>query len=130
MCNFWSAILTRDGVVLWDRDITSHEEIIQKHGLNDKKLADRDFVRIEITPNDITSKKKSDWRYKLDEPSTAPDWYANDPMTQEKKVWAEWMKMITQLHDSLKASNLNFERKASIIERVTKMKPGDATVSR
>ena len=90
MCKFWSAILTREGKVLWDRNMSSHEELIRKNNLNDGELKNRDFVRIEITPKDITSKKKGDWSYKVDEPSTIPDWYQNDPLAQEKIVWKEW----------------------------------------
>ena len=90
MCKFWSAILTREGKVLWDRNMSSHEELIRKNNLNDGELKNRGFVRIEITPKDITSKKKGDWSYKVDEPSTIPDWYQNDPLAQEKIVWKEW----------------------------------------
>jgi len=51
MCNFWSAIITRNGEVLYDKDLTSHEELVKKHHLKDDKLENRDFVRIEIVPN-------------------------------------------------------------------------------
>ena len=98
MCNFWSAILTRDRKVLWDRDITSHGYLIRKFKLADDKLADRDFVRIEITPNPgkLASKKKSDWTLKIDEPSTLPDWYANDTRGNDKLIWAEWKHAMEQ----------------------------------
>ena len=43
MCRFWSAILTRDGRVLWDPGMTSHGDIIEKFELEDIKLKDRDF---------------------------------------------------------------------------------------
>ena len=130
MCNFWSAILTRDSRVLWDKNITSHEELISKFNLNDSKLDDRDFVRIEITPQNIASKKKSDWSYNLDEPKTVPFWYANNPLDQEKLVWNEWRKMVKELHESFRLAKINLERQGAIIERVKNMKPGDAIVSR
>ena len=67
MCNFWSCILTREGKVVWDKDATSHEDLIKRAGLVDGKLEDRDFVRLEITPKILASKRKSDWVFKVDE---------------------------------------------------------------
>ncbi|MFA5313167.1 MAG: hypothetical protein WC375_07635, partial [Methanomassiliicoccales archaeon] len=132
MCNFWSCILTRDGKVLWDPAITSHEGLVEKFHLKDAKLADRDFVRIEITPpdNNVLNRKQGDWRYKVDEEGTLPEWYAVDPIAQEKVVWREWRRMVKQMDADLKAKCLDFSRKDKIIERVNTMKPGDAKVSR
>lgn len=98
MCKFWSAILTRDRRVLWDRDISSHEELIRKFGLKDDKLADRDFVRVEVTPKTgkLASKKKSDWVLKIDELDTLPDWYTNDTRGNDKLIWAEWKSAMEQ----------------------------------
>ena len=90
MCNFWSCVLTREGKVLWDKDKTSHEDIIKKHRLKDDRLEDRDFVRLEISPKDIRSKRKSDWVYKVDEEGTLPKWYSANPKHQEAIVWKEW----------------------------------------
>ena len=59
-----------------------------------------------------------------------PDWYANDPMAQEKIVWKEWEKMINQLHESFKSANLDFSRKTAIIERLRTTEPGNNNVSR
>ena len=132
MCNFWSCVLTRDGKVLWDPAITSHEELVSKFQLADTKLKDREFVRIEITPpnNDVLNRKQGDWRFKVDEEGTLPDWFANDPIAQNKIVWREWKKMVKQMDADFRSKGLDFLRKDRIIERVNAMKPGEATVSR
>ena len=132
MCNFWSCILTRDGKVLWTKDSSSHDALIKQNKLNDSKLEDRDFVRLEITPpnNDVMNKKRGDWKYKVDEEETLPDWYQNNTMAQEYLVWAEWARMNAQLHKHIEDTGLNFSRKESIIERFNAMRPSDAKVSR
>jgi hypothetical protein len=130
MCKFWSAILTRDGLVLWDKDIKSHSDLIKKFGLKDIKLKDRDFVRIEITPENILSKKRGDWHYKVDEEGTLPDWYCNDTRAQERVVWAEWTLMVKQMHQSFKDARVRLDRFAAILERLKKVNLKTATVNR
>jgi hypothetical protein len=130
MCNFWSAILTRDGRVLWDKEIVNHTELITKFGLTDTKLLDRDFVRIEITPKNILSKKKSDWTYKLDEEKTAPDWYANDPARMEKTVWKEWKNMLSQMHQGIRDAGVHLDRFERILDRLKMVDLKDAPVVR
>jgi len=130
MCNFWSAILTRDGKVLWDKDIETHSELITKFGLKDDKLENRDFVRIEVAPKNIMSKKKSDWVFTLDEPKTIPSWYEEASAAHNLTVWTEWRKMITAMHKDIADAGLNLDRMKAIEERCKTMKPGNATVSR
>jgi len=48
MCKFWSCVIDRRLKVWSDGNSSSHEVIIEKAGLNDNKLEDRDFVRLEI----------------------------------------------------------------------------------
>jgi hypothetical protein len=68
MCKFFSAIIKRDGTILWDKNSNSNEDLIKKDGLSDDKLIDRDFVRVEYTQNDgCFSTKKGEWTYKEDE---------------------------------------------------------------
>jgi hypothetical protein len=52
MCEYFSCIIDRGFKVHWLEESSSHEDIIEKAGLADDKLEDRDFVRIEITPKD------------------------------------------------------------------------------
>jgi len=105
---------------------------VSKFQLADTKLKDREFVRIEITPpnNDVLNRKQGDWRFKVDEEGTLPDWFANDPIAQNKIVWREWKKMVKQMDADFRSKGLDFLRKDRIIERVNAMKPGEATVSR
>ena len=77
MCNFFSAIVTRDGRVLFCEE-DSHETIIQRAGLRDDKLIDRDFVRIEIPNGDLA-------KYREDEIGTLPEWYNRDVVRDKCK---------------------------------------------
>jgi hypothetical protein len=96
MCNYWSCILTRDGRVLWSPETSSHEDIIRTNNLEDNKLKDRDFVRLEIAPKIIWSKKKADWKFKVDEEKTLPKWYSDAPKKWEALVWREWRSAMKQ----------------------------------
>ena len=77
MCNFLSAIITKNDV-FYDFDIDSHEELIKKHGLNDK-TKDPDFVRVEYVPEDVLDDKKP-WAFRTDQ-DFKPEWYS--------EKWAE-----------------------------------------
>ena len=68
MCRFFSCIITRMGDILFtEKD--SHEEIINRAKLDDTKINNRDFVRIECIP------KENEWAYIVDEKDTLPKWY-------------------------------------------------------
>jgi primosomal protein N' len=88
--------LTRDGRVLWSPETSSHEDIIRTNNLEDNKLKDRDFVRLEIAPKIIWSKKKADWKFKVDEEKTLPKWYSDAPKKWEALVWREWRSAMKQ----------------------------------
>jgi hypothetical protein len=84
MCNFFSAVVVRSGRVLHNAyEDDTHESIIAKHKLKDDKLKDRDFVRVELTPQDADFK---DWAYKVDEQGTLPKWYSDKANKHETKV--------------------------------------------
>lgn len=126
MCNYWSCILHRDGRVLHVLDEDSHEAIVQHYHLDDNKLADRDFVRIEIVPNDIMSADRADWSYRVDEPRTLPDWYANDTRRWDAVVWAEWERVMSeQIWDTPWCGRVTTMR-----DRLAALRPGEAAVSR
>ena len=78
MCQFYSCIIDRNLKVYDSIEIDdSHETTIEKFKLNDKKLENRDIVRLELNPNwkELMAKfKKSDWNYKVDENGTLPLW--------------------------------------------------------
>jgi len=81
MCQFLSALATKDGQVLHASEYTdSHEVLVRYFGYtkNDLQLHDdrRIFVRVEFTPpadlDCVTDVKK--WRFKLGE-NVAPAWF-------------------------------------------------------
>ena len=93
MCNYYSCILTRDGTVHDSSDSSSHDDIITANNLDDSKLKDRDFIRIEITPinnMDIFSTDRSDWTLTVDEPHTIPGWYEEDMSSLNERCWKAW----------------------------------------
>ena len=125
MCHFWSCILTRDGRVIWDKNTTSHETLIASAGLDDSKLIDRDFVRIEIAPINIFSKDRGDWRYSVDEEGTLPVWYEADTRHWEAVVWDAWGEAMQQ---TLWAAPW-YDRMMALVDRIKALRLGDATVS-
>ena len=76
MCEFISCIWTKGKKVLWDEQAHSHETIIKKHKLKDAVLMNRNFVRVELTPdyNELTHDLNK-WQFKVDEEETLPDWF-------------------------------------------------------
>ena len=74
MCKFYSAIVMKNGDILHDVHLTSHEDIIDLYKLKDDSMRDN-FVRVEYTPEnssdlpDITK-----YQLNVDESST-PDWF-------------------------------------------------------
>jgi hypothetical protein len=75
MCKFYSAIVMRNGDLLHNENLQSHEDIIRLFNINDTQINCDNFVRVEFTPL-----KESDYpdieKYllKVDEDST-PDWF-------------------------------------------------------
>jgi hypothetical protein len=98
MCNYFSCLITRDLKVVWDTSMVSHEELIKKAGLEDDKLIDRDFVRIEILPIGETYSKltrnKKDWVFKIDEEATLPEWFKSNEAECEALCWTAWSESV------------------------------------
>ena len=98
MCKFFSAIITRDKKIVWDRNTNSHEDLLKKAGLEDDKLHDRDFVRIEYTQKTGKfSVKKQDWLYTEDEERTLPTWYVRQSTYFKEKCWKVLRKELKAL---------------------------------
>jgi len=93
MCKFWSCIVDRKGRVWHDGNSSSHEKAIKMSGLKDDKLEDRDFVRIEINPEKFTMKMK-DWKFKIDEEGTLPEWFTRERKHFRKMCYAELFKYL------------------------------------
>jgi hypothetical protein len=92
MCNYFSAIVTRDLKVHWSKKTCRHEDIIAELKLADTKLVDRDFVRVEITPNnkEKLTRNRADWTYKVDEDDTVPAWYKKAEAIIQASIWVNW----------------------------------------
>ncbi len=75
MCKFYSAIVMRNGDLLHNENLTSHEDIIDLFNINDNQFNCDKFVRVEYSPDenkdlpDITK-----YVLRVDE-STTPDWF-------------------------------------------------------
>jgi hypothetical protein len=79
MCKFYSAIVMKNGDILHNENLTSHEDLIRLFNINDSQVNCDKFVRIEFAPDDNKDLPDIE-KYKLniDEDCT-PDW-----MTAEK----------------------------------------------
>lgn len=95
MCNFFSAIITRNEV-LWHKDLDSHEEILKywkvkrdtyKRILHDSNYTPS-FVRIEIIPqdNDIFNHNLKNWRIKIDQ-DIIPEWFERNRLRYEDQAY-------------------------------------------
>jgi len=77
MCDFFSGVVTRNFEVLTDLNSNSHEDVVRKHGLDDKLGVDderRKWVRFELVPKNLFGKRRSNWKFKLDE-RIKPSWF-------------------------------------------------------
>ena len=76
MCNFWSFLAIKDGKILEEFGVNSHEDWItifkNKHHLRDNN--NPNFVRIEFTPPEPFSLAFSQWKFKVDQ-DLRPDWF-------------------------------------------------------
>jgi hypothetical protein len=96
MCNYFSCIITRDLKVHYSKKTCSHEDLINELKLQDIKLVDRDFVRIEITPKNPGNytRNSQDWNFKVDEEDTIPSWYSENKTKSEEAIWIAWKESV------------------------------------
>jgi hypothetical protein len=72
MCNFFSAVFTRQGDVYHLSGVNSHEDIIAYYNLKDGQT--RLIARAElIPPSDTSIAEASQWTFRIDE-SDPPEW--------------------------------------------------------
>lgn len=100
MCEFKSAIILRNKVVLAPDGNESHSDLLDKLGIDDNRMnAMKTFVRAELTPkNGDKSSDVDTWIYKVDQ-DIVPDWYEKDPGRYEeefRKMVKEYMKRFKQ----------------------------------
>jgi len=74
----------------------AHEDLLAEVCLEDKKLEERDFVKIEIAPKDVkkVSRSRDDWVYKVDETRTLPNWYDENIVKCQKACWKAWEESV------------------------------------
>ena len=94
MCKPFSAIVTRNAV-LWSRVSDNHEDNIAENHLNDKIKAP-DFVRVELTPQNMDFRKPiSEWLFKVDQ-DYLPDWWSHEwAETITREEAAQWLAIRT-----------------------------------
>ena len=78
MCEFFSAIVTRDHRVLFTEE-DSHETVIARAGLRDKALHGRAWVRVELRPDGPEG-----WQPVRVDEKTTPGWW--NPVTDGDRV--------------------------------------------
>ena len=86
MCEFFSCIVKKDGSVVWDKNVDSHEEIIEKFKLDANNHETKQYVRIEVTAKDcdVFNHDIKNWKIKIDD-STIPAWYERQQTTLYEK---------------------------------------------
>ena len=92
MCNFFSAVITREEILyLLDKD--AHENIIGNYNLKDNG----DFVRVEYIPkdNDIFNHNEENWQLKIDQ-DFIPDWF-NHKFEEEQMKKLFFEKIVPEL---------------------------------
>jgi len=74
----------------------AHEDLLSELRLEDKKLEERDFVKIEIAPKDVkkVSRNRDDWNYRVDEERTLPNWYDENVVKCQTACWKAWQESI------------------------------------
>ena len=88
-CQYFSCIITKDFKVHWSKRTMAHEDLLAELKLEDKKLEERDFVKIEIAPKDVkkVSRNRDDWTFKVDEERTLPNWYDENVVKCQGACW-------------------------------------------
>jgi len=74
----------------------AHEDLLSELRLEDKKLEERDFVKIEIAPknNAKMTRDRNDWVYIIDEERTLPNWYDENVVKCQKACWKAWEESV------------------------------------
>jgi hypothetical protein len=88
MCKFYSAIVTREGKLLHNKFLTSHEDLIRLFNCNEgvrNVSNDPNFIRVEFSPENQKYCDINDYKLEVDENST-PIWFdelLRDTITEE-----------------------------------------------
>jgi hypothetical protein len=75
MCKFYSAIVMRNGDLLHNENLMSHEDIIRLFNINDSQVNCDKFVRVEFTPDEYSDYPDIE-KYKLNvDEEIIPEWF-------------------------------------------------------
>ena len=75
MCRFYSAIVMKNGDLLHNENLMSHEDIIDLFGINDTQVNCDKFVRVEFTPDESSDYPDIE-KYKLQvDEDSIPEWF-------------------------------------------------------
>ena len=75
MCKFYSAIVLRNGDILHNENLMSHEDIIRLFNINDTQANCDKFVRVEFTPDNESDFPNIE-KYKLNvDEESIPKWF-------------------------------------------------------
>ena len=111
MCNFFSAIVLKNGEIVYDLNSSSHEDLIEKAGVKDETAdpAELSFARIEILPdnNDVFQKK---WCLKIDQ-SITPDWFSDE---YKKKCMDIFFKEVYPACVFIEKKDLRFKNRKNL----------------
>jgi hypothetical protein len=87
MCDFFSCIVRKNGEVLFDADVDSHEELKKKFKLDDTKTGELGWLGVELTPTDGSIFSDiATWKIKVHELSSEMVWWNRNAKTFEKKI--------------------------------------------
>lgn len=93
MCNFLSALILRNGDVLWHPMLDSHTQLHRYYDIPDDAGAIEHVAKAELVPSDETILDPEKWAWKIDEP-TRPSWLDDVEDNARKKLVYEAKKMI------------------------------------
>ena len=96
MCDYFGCIITKDLKVHWSKRTFAHEDLLSELKLEDKNLEAREFIRVEILPNDkaCMTRNREDWTFKVDEEKTLPNWYEKNVIQCRKLCWEAWEQSV------------------------------------
>jgi len=95
LCRYLSCVVTNDFKAHWKKQSVDHESILDDLKLPDATLRNRTFVRIEITPEtDPPTRKPEDWKLRVDEEGTLPEWFIEHRTKAETACWKAWEESV------------------------------------
>jgi len=98
MCNAWSAIVKKNGDVLWKFGMDSHSDILKHFNIpdNESEPGRLKFARIEISPANGNYLKPNEWKFKLDE-SITPSWWKKSYQIFAETEHKKWKKQLNKI---------------------------------